>query len=305
MPPPIPLPAGLTTRPLTTADAPAVFEVMAASELADLGEVVIEEADIVADWQRPSYDLATRSLGVLDGDRLVASAELTHPGRADVSVHPDVRGRGIGTALAGWVHATARGLGASVVGQEVPEGSPGDRLLASLGCTVAWTSWVLRLPPDRPVPARPLPEGYVVRAATAGEREQVWTVAEDAFLEWSVREREPLDDFGATVWERPGFEPWHLRVAVDPDGAVAAVASLHLDGHTAYVDKLATRADRRHRGLAQALLADGSAVARSHGASGLELSTDSRTGALDLYRKIGMETTSVWVHRSADLTGPD
>ena len=65
------LPAGLTIRPLTTADATAVYAVIAAQELDDVGEVEIEEADIVGDWQRPGYDVSARSIGVFDGDLLV------------------------------------------------------------------------------------------------------------------------------------------------------------------------------------------------------------------------------------------
>ena len=32
-----------------------------------------------------------------------------------------------------------------------------------------------------------------------------------------------------------------------------------------------------------------------------ELSTDSRTGALGLYERVGMEVTSTWVNRAIDL----
>jgi len=32
-----------------------------------------------------------------------------------------------------------------------------------------------------------------------------------------------------------------------------------------------------------------------------ELSTDSRTGALGLYEKVGMQVTSVWRHWAADV----
>ena len=70
-------PEGLTARPLTTADARAVFEVMAAQELADIGMVEIEEADIVSDWARPSFDVAASTVGVFEGDRLVAYAEVS------------------------------------------------------------------------------------------------------------------------------------------------------------------------------------------------------------------------------------
>ena len=40
---------------------------------------------------------------------------------------------------------------------------------------------------------------------------------------------------------------------------------------------------------------------REEGATHSELSTDSRTGALDLYRKVGMEVTQTWTHLVMDL----
>ena len=48
-------------------------------------------------------------------------------------------------------------------------------------------------------------------------------------------------------------------------------------------------------------LVDAFAVAREHGAAVSGLSTDSRTGALGLYEKVGMVTTDVWVNRAKDL----
>ncbi|WP_435747413.1 GNAT family N-acetyltransferase [Nocardioides sp. SYSU DS0663] len=297
----IDLPAGLSSRPLTLDDAQPVVDVMAAQELEDVGEVVIELGDIVGDWQRPSFDIAASTLGVFDGDRLVAYGEHSGGDRSDAAVHPAYRGRGIGTALAGWIRETARGRGATVVGQPVPQGSAGDRLLEALGYQVRWTSWVLQLPPGRTVPERPLPAGHVVREARDDERRAVWTVVEDAFLEWSDRERESFEDFSASTFQRPGFEPWHVRVVADASGEVLAAALLHLDDGCGFVDKLATRADQRGRGLAQALLVDAFAAARAHGATRSELSTDSRTGALALYEKVGMVVTSTWLNRAATL----
>lgn len=300
-PEPPALPAGLTARPLVPTDARAVFEVMAAQERHDIGEVVIEEADIVSDWQRPSFDLATSAVGVFDGDHLVGYAEVSGHDRGDAAVHPDARGRGLGTWLAHRMQELARAKGSTVVGMPVPAGSPGDTLLEELGYRVRWTSWVLELPAGRTIPERPLPDGYAVRAAREDEHRAIWAVVEDAFLEWSVRERQTFEDFAAGVMLRPGFEPWQLRVVVDDAGAVVAAAIVFLGADQAYVDRLATRRDQRGRGLAQALLVDAFAAARERGATRSELSTDSRTGALGLYEKVGMEVTSTWVNRAVDL----
>jgi len=266
-----------------------------------VGEVVIEEADIVGDWQRPSFSVEESTIGVFDGDTLVGYAEVNGEDRGDAAVHPDYRARGIGTRLARWMQDRARSRGASIIGMPVPVGSPGEALLTELGYFRRWDSWVLELPKGKAIEGQPLPDGYRIRVAEESEHRTVWTVVEDAFLEWSEREREPFEDFSANVYDRPGFEPWHVRVVTDAGGEVVGVAHLTLNEGCAYVARLAVRRDQRHRGLARALLVDAFAVAREHGADRSELSTDSRTGALGLYERVGMEVTGHWVHLATRL----
>jgi GNAT superfamily N-acetyltransferase len=301
--PDISLPPGLTTRPLLRSDSRALWELIAAQEKHDVGTVEIEEADLVAEWQRPSYDLEGSSVAVLDGDRIVGYAELMGAERYDAAVLPEQRGRGIGTWLAGWIRELAASRGAGIVGMPVPEGSDGDRLLTELGYFVRWTSWVLRLPHGATIEERPLPEGYALREATEADHEQVWHVIEDAFLEWSDREKASFDDFAAEVWLRPGFEPWHLQVVTGPDDRVAGAAfsTIAEEGRETYVAKVAVHREHRNRGLAQSLLVAAFGAGREHGAVSSCLSTDSRTGALSLYEKVGMVTDSVWVHRATNL----
>lgn len=296
------LPQGLHTRALRPEDARAVYDVLAAQERAILGRVEIEEADIIADWQRPSFDLATSSIGVFDGDRMIGYAEITDAERGDAAIEPEFNGRGIGTFLAQWMQTTARAHGQRIIGMPVPEGSPGDRLLTELGYHVRWTSWMLRLPPGTLVPERPLPRGYRVGAAAPEDLVEAHAVIEDAFSDWAARERESFADFEAQTVRRPGHEPWMLRVVTDPEGRIAAVALVQLSGDgEAFVARLGTRADQRRRGLAQALLVDAFARGQEHGATAYGLSTDSRTGALGLYLKVGMEVTDTWLHRAIDL----
>jgi ribosomal protein S18 acetylase RimI-like enzyme len=298
------LPDGLTARPLTMADAQAVYEVMARQEQEDIGRVDIEAADIIGDWQKPSFDVAGSTMGVFDGDRLVAYAEVNRSGRGDAAVDPAYRRRGIGTTLAAWMPARTAALGGTVIGSPVPQGSPGDRLLESLGWQVRWTSWVLNLPEGAQIAERPLPEGYAIRSATPDDYSAVHTVKEDAFLEWAERDREPLDDFLAGTVRRPGFEPWHLRVVTDATGEIVGIALVQMYGEPAteaFISVLAVRRDQRGQGLAQALLVDAFARGREHGAVRSALSTDSRTGALGLYQKVGMEVGDVWLNRGTPV----
>ena len=306
--PSISLPQGYTARPLVMEDAPAVTALVGAEELHDIGEVLIEEADYVSDWQRPSFDLTTQTLGVWHGDgpgsTVVAFGMVDHD-RGDAAVHPEHRRQGIGTAVAGWMQDCARAQGMTVLGAPVPQGKAADQLLEKLGYRVRWNSWVLELLDGATIAERELPDGYAVREATSDDYEAVWTVTEDAFLEWSDRDRQTFEDWQAAVPGRPGFEPWNIRVATDPTGAVVGTANVHLnvdsDRPSAYIDRLATNKQHRNLGLAQALLVDSFAVGAEHGAVRSELSTDSRTGALTLYDKVGMSVTSVWVNRAKDL----
>lgn len=295
------LPAGLTTRPLTFDDAQAVADVTSAEQLVDVGETDTTVEDVLAEWQRPSYDIATSTLAVLEGDRLVAYGDLAFPEAAYTAVLPSHRGRGIGTAVADWLEALARSRGAALLSTQVPAGGPADRLLAARGYAERWTAWDLELPEGASIAARPLPDGCSVRDARPAEHPIVHRVVEDAFGEW----RTPLgvEDFAALVWERPGHESWNLRVVEGPDGELLGATHVFLSGDSGYVARVATRHDQRGRGLGSAMLADAFARAREHGAQRCYLSTDTRTGALSLYEKVGMVVTSTWVNRALTLTG--
>jgi mycothiol synthase len=295
------LPPGLTTRPLSLSDAEAVHAAIAAEELVDLGAAEMTLEDVVADWQRPSYDVAASTIGVFDGDLLVGYGDLSDTDVAYAAVLPSYQGRGIGTAIARWLQDTARAAGSTRIGTQVPEGSAADRLMRDLGYEVRWTAWDLELPADREISARPLPEGFALRDADESDREAAWTLVEDCFLEWSERDRMSLADFGARVWDRPGFQPWNLRLLIAPDGSLVGATHVFLSGDGAYVARIVVRPDHRGRGLAPPMLVDAFARAREHGAVRCYLSTDTRAGARGLYEKVGMEVASTWVNRAVTL----
>ncbi len=297
------LPAGLTARPLTPNDLDAAFAVYSGAELEDAGHLALEPEDIAGDWARPSFDLAADSIGVFDGDRLVGAAEVTRGGsRSEGAVLPGERGRGIGSWLVVWIERRAREMGARRVGQVTSDGSLPQRLLRGRGYTLGHTSWVLELPEGRELAERPLPPGYVIVTADTEERTRAaYDVLQDAFDEWEGRVRESFEDWAATTVRRPGAQPWQLRV-VEHEGAVVGASFTIVDSQGAgYVHQLAVQRAHRGRGLAQSLLADAFGQARERGAQRSELSTDSRTGALDLYLKVGMEVTQTWTFLVTDL----
>lgn len=296
-----------SARALRPEDAGTVAELMADCERHDLGEALIELDDIVADWQRPSFALATDSLGFFHRSQLVGYGEVYRARRAEIFVHPDVRGRGLGTALMRWTWRLAAERGGTIVGQTVPETQlDAIALFRANGYRPIWTSWILELPEGTEIATvdsssaqariRPFRPGYDEHAA--------YQVIEDAFGEWPDRESTSYDDWAAGVVLRPGFQPWQLLLAVEPADdheQVVGVCFVVPSGDTGWVHQIAVRRDRRGRGLARSLLLRAFAEARAHGATRAELSTDSRTGALGLYEHVGMRVKQSFVHYARDL----
>ncbi|GAB3581056.1 GNAT family N-acetyltransferase [Calidifontibacter terrae] len=296
------LPTGLSQRALGDGDLDATFEVYAAAELADCGKLSLEAEDIESDWARSSFDLATQSVGVFAGEVLIAAAEVFLGRRADAAVHPDHQGLGIGTALAQWTEEVARRDGDGLVGQTRFAGCAGDTLLRGRGYEPKWTSWVLELPPESPIATTALPPGHTIRAFTSGDERVAYELIENAFNEWPDRSPQSYDDWYPRMLGRRGFEPWQIQLAVDPEGTPVGVACTILDAQgEAYIDQLAVRRDQRGKGLARALMAEAFRTGRERGAQRFGLSTDSRTGALPLYQKVGMQVTDTWTHLAREV----
>lgn len=301
---PIELPPGLDGRPATRGDLADVYTLVAAYEQRVIGETMVELDELEGDWDRPSFVPERHSLLVHDQDALVGWGEVYGARRATGFVHPDAWGHGIGGALVDWIVAVAHAEGGRRVGQTVPDGdTAAAELLRARGWSPLWTSWVLELPPGERVPPRALPGGYVLRDFRPGQDERAtYRVIEDAFNEWPDRDPTEYRDWAAPVLGRPGFEPWQILLVGHGDEVVGA-CHLVVSGETGWINQVAVAREHRGRGIAQALMAAAFDAARTRGAVRGELSTDSRTGALGLYERIGMRVKSSFTHWAVDLLG--
>lgn len=77
-----------------------------------LGGPGMEKADIEGLWKMPNFHLDADSLGVFEGPRLMAYAEVFMGNYVELCVSADYRGRGIGTALGRWSEDRLRDMGA-------------------------------------------------------------------------------------------------------------------------------------------------------------------------------------------------
>jgi ribosomal protein S18 acetylase RimI-like enzyme len=123
---------------------------------------------------------------------------------------------------------------------------------------------------------------------------------EEAFSEFMDRLPSSLATWRAMTIEREGFVPDDLILAVD-DEAIVGGAFLLDPGDEIWVEKLAVRRDHRHRGIARAMLHVAFGRSFDRGYDRTTVSTDSRTGALTLYERVGMRVVESFTHHAIDL----
>jgi len=283
------LPPGYETRPATTADIPAIVELVAACEHDLYGRTETDSDRVAADLARPGLDptLDTRLLHRASGE-LAAWAWVNR--RSEVEVHPAHRGRGLGAWLLDWAEERARSSGGARIAQTVPDSDAAAvALVRSRGYETLATSWLLEMPlpvePQLPDP----PAGITVRAFRPGEDEQpAYQVIEDAFADWQQRRRS-FDEWAMLTVHRSTFAPGMSPVALDGDRMVGAVVSLD-DPQLGegYIERVAVAGDQRNRGIARVLLRWAFRAFYQHGQRNCTLWTHSDTGALSLYERVGM-----------------
>jgi len=298
------LPEGSTARPATMDDVDAVTAVVTACEILHDGVAGVDREDIVADWGRGSFDLDRESVVVLSGDDLVAEVDVFR-GRAEANVHPDWHGRGIGTWLLGQAERIARAQAVPRANQTLSDRAAGAvALLRRHGYTHSYTSWILRIDQTERPPDPGLPTGVAFRDYVPGaDDREVFQVIEDAFGEWPNRPPNTFEDWYPVILGRESFEPWMMLLAADAvSGEIVGVANvIDQDPDAGWVQQLATKATHRHRGIGRALMRQAMTVFWDLGKPGLEVSTDSRTGALGLYEKVGMSVIASYTNYAKDL----
>jgi GNAT superfamily N-acetyltransferase len=288
----IELPEGLSSRYTTMDDIDGITALIAACEARDVGEIDIDRDDVEMGFDRSGFDAARDSLLVLrGGDRPVAWAEV-YQNRAEACVRPSHRGRGIGSALLAWTEQGALEHGETKVSQNAADANEGAAaLLRASGYGPTRTAWYLEIafddgPPPDPAP----PEGISIRPYDPFcDERAVYRLIDDAFSEWEGRDPIPFEEWAPYVIGHNAFAPASSPLAFDGDELVGAVMSFGYAGtDEGWVQQLAAKRTHRHRGIARSLLHATFRAFYDEGKTRCGLSTDSRTGALTLYERVGM-----------------
>jgi ribosomal protein S18 acetylase RimI-like enzyme len=178
-----------------------------------------------------------------------------------------------------WAAWRAKQVGADRTGQTIDDvrGEVGP-WLQQHGYTPRYHSWVL---------AGEVVGEAVATPALPHEYDHVLNLFEVAFTEFADRHPVNRQRWRARTVERLDFRPEDLVVV--RDGGVPVAVAFFLGD---WVDNIAVAASHRGRGLGRALLA---------GRGRMELNTDSNTGALGFYERLGFEITRSYTHWAVDL----
>jgi GNAT superfamily N-acetyltransferase len=235
--PEFPVPSGLTTRPVTTDDAQAVVDVLAAMEAAEPTDENWDVEELLEEMASPGVDLAEHSLGVFDGDRLVAFGVLMMNPPSDAfrgylfgGVHPDYAHRRIGTAIVEALCATALELRDKVdpalpgeVKMWLHESRAATAALAASRGFETWR-WFFHMQRDltEPIAAGIPADGYLTRPYRSEDEPAVLNVRNLSFADhWGTTEMDE-ERWTAAFEGSSAFRPKHSRVALGSDGTVAA-----------------------------------------------------------------------------------
>lgn len=296
------LPEGYKARPASMDDAAAVTALIAAGELHEDGVVEVEVEDVRSLWSRPSFEPASDARLVLRGDEPAAWAMVDQGRRFDADVHPDHRGLGIGTALLDWVEARAREAESSRVGQTFTDSNVGAAdLFRRHGYVEHWASWILEISLDDELPPPNPPEGITMRAYEPGADDRAaHEVIETAFSEWGDRTPTTFEDWVVLIPGHRSFVPDASRVALDGNRIVGVViaSDYQVEG---WVPQLAVDREYRGRGIGGELMREVFRAFKERGRPICGVNTDSRTGALGLYERVGMHLRRSYTHWAKDL----
>lgn len=297
-----------------TDEAAAIQGLIAATDVAEFGESQgYTLDDLLGDWREIELDrdawVAIGPAGGLAGYGYVRQRGHVRMD-AEVYVHPDRTGRGIGTALARLAEARAR--------EHVPLAPPGARvvvhnwinarnpaargLLEREGYAPVRYFYRMEIDLREALPPPDWPPGVGVRpfVRVRDERRFYETVEEAMGDHWG---HVPV---GFEEWTRhrigPAFDPGLWFLALDGDAPAGAVLLSVAEG-IGWVDTLAVRRPWRRRGLGLALLRHAFAEFRRRGAGRAALGVDaaSPTGATRLYERAGMRVAQEYATYGKEL----
>jgi mycothiol synthase len=299
-------------RPAKMDDVEAVTALLNACSIEQIGQAQVEAHEIRNRWQSPYLNLETDTRVVVAPNGEFAG----FGGVWDVQprvriyggghVHPEYKGRGIGTALCQWTEERARqaipkapeGARVALLQGTLSTDTAAQELLCKQGYQLVRHAFRMVIEMDAPPPEPVVPEGITIRRFIRGQEEHTLILAvREVFKDqWGYVEHpfeEEYEEWMHWIDNNPDYDPSLWFVAVEGE-EIAGMSLCHPkvveDPEMGWVNVLGVRRPWRRRGLALALLhhSFGQFYRRGKRKVGLDVDAQSLTGATSLYEKAGM-----------------
>jgi len=294
------LPNGYELLAPTWDDLEPAAEVLAADDLDDAGQVVLDTGFLRGQWERVGFELTTDAWAVVDVTGTVVGYGQVTRDEDDVAeswgvVHPAHRGRGIGSALLGRIEARAIELMAGVHGARFRHSvNAGDEaaaaLLRSRGLHLGRHFWHMSIELSPDVAAGPAPSGIAITSLRPQhDPREVHAVLDESFADHWGHQPESFEHWAQDRAQGPDYDPALWRLAWEDRRLVGALTAV-VRGDQAWVSELGVRREARGRGIGAALLNgafEAFAARRIHSVV-LVVDAANAAGATALYERVGM-----------------
>jgi mycothiol synthase len=297
-------PTTLTVRAVRPDDLQAVTDLLAASDLAEFGEIDYTADDVREEWDELDLDRDTWVI-VTPDDRIVGYATVSHRGHVRINgdgyVHPDFYGLGIGSRLQTLIETRAREImlaappGTRVVLRNGSNAYNQDsrRLLEAHGYQCVRYFWRMQIQFDGPPPAPVWPDGITVRPFVLGQDDRLmWLALTESFRDHWGSLPEDFETWARHNLDKPNLDTSSWFLAFDGDEVAGGIKCSTFQD-LGWIQTLAVRRPWRRRGLGNALLLQAFDVLYRQGkpGAGLGVDAESPTGATRIYERAGMRAT--------------
>lgn len=301
-----PLPAGYTVRPSTRDDLETIAALIQTIDRHDEGIVEPVRGHIEDEWANPLFDAEGDTLVVAPesgGLAAYATAWGIEPStsvEAWINVHPDHRGRGLGTWLVGWAEARSRRyLGrpgtSTLLRPSVFSSGTGGAFLEGLGYRHVRTFWHMERRLEGNEEAGNAPDGVSIRPYRDGDGPVLHRVLEASFEGHFGFEPMAYDTWEAATLRAPSSD-LSLVFLAERGGELVGALTTAIDEEEPWVAELGVLEAHRGTGIGRALLRRALAELAARGWTIVKLNVDgeNRSGATRLYESAGMTRGRSW-----------
>jgi mycothiol synthase len=308
----------LTLRAAQWSDLEAVAQLIYDTCAAD-GDttVAVTPDELKHEWESPGFTLERDAFLVEAEDgRIVGFEEFSNTHKhavlgTDGYVHPDFKGRGIGTSLLRSVEKRAleemtfaepdvRVSLRSTIDNRDPDS---HELHRNEGYQPLRYHWRMEIILDGP-PAEPeLPDGIELRPFIKGQHDiAVWQAQNESFRDHWGSHDVTYEEWRRSRFDDPQFDPSLWKIAWEGAEVVGVSLNRYRMG-IGWIRTLGVRRPWRKRGLGEALLQHSFAEFYRRGTKTIGLGVDAQnpTGATRLYQKAGMFAASEYVTYEKEL----